>query len=83
MKITSMGGQVPALFADMLNQPHLLIAGASGSGKSVLLNGLVCAILRHHPNQMQMILIDPKKRSLTNMPGCLTRSATPRSTATS
>ena len=43
MKITSMGGQVPALFADMLNQPHLLIAGASGSGKSVLLNGLVCA----------------------------------------
>lgn len=64
MKITSMGGQVPALFADMLNQPHLLIAGASGSGKSVLLNGLVCAILRHHPNQMQMILIDPKRTEL-------------------
>lgn len=69
MKITSMGGQVPALFADMLNQPHLLIAGASGSGKSVLLNGLVCAILRHHPNQMQMILIDPKKTELNEYAG--------------
>lgn len=64
MKITSMGGQVPALFADMLEQPHLLIAGASGSGKSVLLNGLVCAILRHHPNEKQIILIDPKRTEL-------------------
>ena len=69
MRITSMGGQVPALFADMLEQPHLLIAGASGSGKSVLLNGLVCAILRHHPNQMQMVLIDPKKTELNEYAG--------------
>lgn len=38
-KITNIGGQVPGLFADMLDQPHVLIAGASGSGKSVLLNG--------------------------------------------
>lgn len=62
--IKSMGGKIPSLYADMLSQPHLLIAGASGSGKSVLLNGLVCAILRHHPNQKQMILIDPKQTEL-------------------
>lgn len=80
MKITSMGGQVPALFADMLNQPHLLIAGASGSGKSVLLNGLVCAILRHHPNQKKMILIDPKRTELNEyarMPHTLRHSTEP------
>lgn len=62
--IKSMGGKIPCLYADMLAQPHLLIAGASGSGKSVLLNGLVCAILRHHPAQKQMILIDPKMTEL-------------------
>lgn len=45
---TSPGGTVPGLFADMLSQPHLLIAGASGSGKSVLINGLICATLRYH-----------------------------------
>lgn len=67
--VTNLGGQIPGLFADMLAQPHLLIAGASGSGKSVLLNGLVCAILRHHPNQMQMILIDPKKTELNEYAG--------------
>lgn len=80
MKITSMGGQVPALFADMLNQPHLLIAGASGSGKSVLLNGLVCAILRHHPNQKKMILIDPKRTELNEyarMPHTLRHATEP------
>ena len=80
MKITSMGGQVPALFADMLNQPHLLIAGASGSGKSVLLNGLVCAILRHHPNQKKMILIDPKRTELNEyarMPHTLCHATEP------
>lgn len=78
--ITSMGGQVPALFADMLNQPHLLIAGASGSGKSVLLNGLVCAILRHHPNQKKMILIDPKRTELNEyarMPHTLRHATEP------
>lgn len=64
MKITSIGGQIPGLFSDMLNQSHLLIAGASGSGKSVLLNGLVCSILRYHPNQKKMILIDPKMTEL-------------------
>lgn len=62
--ITSMGGEVPAIFSDMLSQPHLLIAGASGSGKSVLLNGLLCAIARYHPAQKQMILIDPKRVEL-------------------
>lgn len=72
--ITSMGGQYPGLFADMMQQPHLLIAGASGSGKSVLLNGLICAILRYHPARKQLILIDPKKvelREYAKMPHTL------------
>lgn len=62
--ITNPGGAVYGLFADMLRQPHLLIAGASGSGKSVLLNGLICAALLSHPNDKQLILIDPKRTEL-------------------
>lgn len=61
---TSPGGTVHGLYADMLRQPHLLIAGASGSGKSVLLNGLICTVLQHHPNEMRLILIDPKRIEL-------------------
>lgn len=64
MKITSIGGHVPGLFNEMLNQPHVLIAGSTGSGKSTLLNGLICSLLRYHPNEKQMILIDPKKTEL-------------------
>lgn len=47
---TTQGGEISALFLDMLSQPHLLIAGASGSGKSTLLNGFICAALHELPN---------------------------------
>lgn len=61
---TTQGGEISALFLDMLSQPHLLIAGASGSGKSTLLNGIICAALHELPKNAQLILIDPKRTEL-------------------
>jgi S-DNA-T family DNA segregation ATPase FtsK/SpoIIIE len=48
----------------MLKQPHLLIAGATGSGKSVVINALVYTALFHSPYNVQFILIDPKRVEL-------------------
>lgn len=52
------------LFEDMLNQSHLLIAGATGSGKSVLEKGLITTALKDSPARVQFILIDPKMTEL-------------------
>lgn len=61
-------GMVYRLFTDALKQPHLLIAGATGSGKSVIENGLIHTLLYHLPvdkaNGAQLILIDPKGNEL-------------------
>lgn len=51
-------------YADALAQPHLLIAGATGSGKSVLVNGLIYTALFKSPQRVQFILIDPKRVEL-------------------
>lgn len=51
-------------YVDMLQQPHLLIAGATGSGKSVLINGLIYTALFDAPSQVQFILVDPKRVEL-------------------
>lgn len=62
------------LFQNMSEQTHLLIGGATGSGKSVVLNGLICNLLLKSPNQAQFILIDPKRVELVtyrNVPHCL------------
>lgn len=48
----------------MLKQPHLLIAGATGSGKSVVINGIIYTALYQPPEQIQFILIDPKRVEL-------------------
>lgn len=59
------GGKYWELFADMAQQPHLLIAGATGSGKSVVINGIIGTIIRRcSPSKAQFILIDPKRVEL-------------------
>ena len=58
------GGSCPAVILDMLNQPHLLIAGSTGSGKSVLINTLIYTALYNSPGKTQFILIDPKRVEL-------------------
>ncbi len=51
---------------DLARMPHLLIAGATGSGKSVCLNTIIASILfKAHPSQVQLILIDPKRLELS------------------
>ncbi|MEK7338533.1 MAG: DNA translocase FtsK, partial [candidate division NC10 bacterium] len=54
------------MVADLAQMPHLLIAGATGSGKSVCLNGLILSILvSSPPTDVQFLLIDPKRVELS------------------
>lgn len=55
-----------AHFADIAKMPHLLIAGTTGSGKSVMIHALVSSLLyRNGPDALRLILIDPKRVELT------------------
>ncbi|TMQ68985.1 MAG: DNA translocase FtsK [Candidatus Eisenbacteria bacterium] len=52
--------------ADLTKMPHLLVAGATGSGKSVCLNALISGLLfQHGPKSLQMVMIDPKMLELS------------------
>ena len=52
------------LYSDMLNQSHLLIAGATGSGKSVLINSILSTALLDSPAVYRLVLLDPKMTEL-------------------
>jgi S-DNA-T family DNA segregation ATPase FtsK/SpoIIIE len=56
--------------ADLAAMPHLLIAGTTGSGKSVCVNGLIaCLLLQNTPDDLRLVMIDPKRVELTGYNG--------------
>ena len=58
------------LVADLASMPHLLVAGTTGSGKSVCINSIILSILyRHGPDTCKLILIDPKMLELSSYEG--------------
>ncbi len=55
---------------DISRMPHALIAGTTGSGKSILMNAFITALLfRNSPDELKLILVDPKRVELTNYNG--------------
>lgn len=58
------GGESVA--SDLTKMPHLLVAGATGSGKTVCLHTVICCLLMHNtPNDIRFIMVDPKRVELT------------------
>ncbi len=59
----------PAI-VDMSAMPHLLIAGTTGSGKSVCINAIInCMLMTHTPNELRFVMVDPKRVELTGYNG--------------
>jgi len=53
-------GSIYTLYNNMLNETHLLLAGATGSGKSTVLNAIICTALHYAPGEKQFIFLDRK-----------------------
>jgi len=59
-----------AVVADLRTMPHLLIAGATGSGKSVCVNSIIaCLLCNNTPDDLKLLMVDPKRVELTNFNG--------------
>lgn len=78
---TTPGGMRPVIYADMSKQVHLLIAGKTGSGKSVVINGIIYSLLTDNfPDECQFIFLDPKRVELVqykHLPHCLFYASEP------
>jgi S-DNA-T family DNA segregation ATPase FtsK/SpoIIIE len=58
------------IVADLRAMPHLLIAGATGSGKSVTINSIIaCLLCNSTPDDLKLLMVDPKRVELTNFNG--------------
>ena len=57
-------GESFTLFDELLSGYHTMIAGATGSGKSVVINGILSRLMYDFPDETGLILIDPKKVEL-------------------
>ncbi|MFA5087896.1 MAG: DNA translocase FtsK [Candidatus Omnitrophota bacterium] len=69
-----------SIFADLADMPHLLIAGTTGSGKTVCVNGLIMSLLFNaSPDEVKFLMVDPKMVELTqynDLPHCLCPAVT-------